>query len=71
MNITSETTYGHTTALTLYSRDVHIQCMPDLPTGIQLRLVGGTAWNGRYASGRVDVFKDGQWGTVRQRGLGV
>lgn len=46
------------------SRAVHIQCMPDLPTGIQLRLVGGKPWNGRYASGRVDVFKDNQWGTA-------
>lgn len=38
--------------------------MPDVPKGIQLRLAGGAAWNGKYASGRVEVFKDGEWGTV-------
>jgi hypothetical protein len=47
-----------------HSRDVHIQCMPDLPTDVALRLVGGTPWNGRYASGRVDVWKSNQWGTA-------
>lgn len=29
-----------------------------------MRLVDGQAWNGQYASGRLEIYKDGLWGTV-------
>ena len=51
------------------SRDVHIECGGPAPA-IQLRLVGGTPWNGQYANGRLEVVKDGVWGTASQGGGG-